>query len=203
MKVIGLCGGSGSGKGYCAKKIAKYGIPTIDTDAVYHSLISSKSKCLDELVLEFGVSILANDETVDRAKLRQVIFTDPERLLPKLNEITHKHVLNVTHALLRNYEASGFGAVLVEVPLMFESGFDKSCDFVIAVVADKNARISRIINRDGIEYEYAQKRIDSQLADEILIEKSDFTIVNDGDENYLNDQIDFIIKQIFNTAEDK
>jgi dephospho-CoA kinase len=131
VKIIGLCGGSGSGKGYCAEKIAKYHIPTIDTDVVYHSLISSKSECLDELVMTFGDAILENKITVNRAKLRQVVFSDPENLLPKLNAITHKHIYKKTDSMIREYEIAGARAVLVEVPLMFESGFDKSCDFLL------------------------------------------------------------------------
>ena len=202
MKIIGLCGGSGSGKGYCAKKIAQYSIPTIDTDAVYHSLINSKCECLDELVSEFGNSILKNETEVDRAKLRQIVFFDPQRLLPKLNAITHKHVINKTNAMLAEYESNGVKAVLVEVPLMFESGFNKKCDCVICVVADRNLRIDRIMKRDKISYEYAKSRIDSQLSDQILLEESDFAIVNNGNEIHLDCQIDNIIKQIFNTAED-
>ena len=202
MKIIGLCGGSGSGKGYCAEKIAKYSIPIIDTDVVYHSLINSKCECLDELVSEFGNLILKDETAVDRTILRQIVFSDPERLLPKLNAITHKYVIKETDRLLEEYESQGKRAVLVEVPLMFESGFDKRCDYVICVVADRDLRIKRTMERDQISHEYAKKRIDSQMSDGVLLERSDFAIVNDGNEILLDTQIDDIMKKIFNAGED-
>ena len=106
MKIIGLCGGSGSGKGVVANLFLRYGIPGIDTDAVYHQLTSSKSPCLDALVSEFGAEILSDDGALDRRKLSRIVFADnsSSKMREKLNLISHKYVLDSTREILSDYE---------------------------------------------------------------------------------------------------
>lgn len=198
MKIIGLCGGSGSGKGTVAKMFLSYGIPSIDTDLVYHELTSRKSYCLDELVAEFGEEILSGDGSLDRRKLSTIVFcgdASAENRM-KLNYIAHKHVLKYVRDELNVYKKKGARAVLVDAPLLFESKFNKECDLIIAVIADKNVRIQRIINRDGISVESATLRIQTQLTDAFLIEKSDFIVNNSGDLLKTKVQVEKIAKKI-------
>ena len=198
MKIVGLCGGSGSGKGTVAELFSEYGIPSIDTDAVYHDITSSSSPCLDALSLEFGVGILTANGALDRKKLSDVVFfgEDSKRKREKLNVISHKYVLKETRKLLLEYEKRGSKAALVDAPLLFESGFDKECDFIIAVVADKSVRIKRITKRDGIDENSAKRRIDSQLTDEYLKERADFIIENSGNIIELKSKIENIVVKI-------
>ncbi len=181
MKVYGLCGGSGSGKGTVAKLFSEYSILSIDTDSVYHALVSESSPCLTELSVEFGPQIIGCDGALDRKKLAELVFSDAggERH-KRLNEITHKHVLERVRELLGEMSKSGAPAVLIDAPMLYESGFDRECDGVICVVADKDLRAERIVARDGITHKQALQRISSQLPDEYLAEHSDFKIVNNG-----------------------
>ena len=80
--------------------------------------------------------------------------------------------------------------------MLFESGFNKKCDVIISVVASKDLRIERIINRDKISKERAEARIASQLSDEFLIERSDFTVYNNGSEQELMAQVASIANKI-------
>jgi len=180
LKVIGLCGGSGSGKGTVAAMFSDHGIPCIDTDAVYHGLTSGKSECLDALTDEFGSEILNGDGYLNRKKLSDIVFYGSDSFSKRgaLNRISHKFVLDEARRIILEYRKDGKEAVLVDAPLLFESGFDAECDVVICVIADKDVRISRIVARDGISVEEATKRIDSQLTDEYLIAHSDYTIFN-------------------------
>ena len=182
MKIIGLCGGSGSGKGTVAEKFSLFGIPSVDTDKVYHELTSKKSDCLEALVCEFGDSILSEDGSLNRRALSNLVFGDGVAAdrRQKLNFITHKFVLERTRVILKDFEEMGAKAAIVDAPLLFESGFDKECDLIIAVVADINIRISRIMKRDGISEKSATLRVKTQLPDDYLSSRSDYVIKNNG-----------------------
>ena len=182
MKVVGLCGGSGSGKGTVAKILLSYGIPSIDTDAVYHEITSKKTPCTDALAEEFGSEILNADGSLNRRSLAKMVFCGEGSAEKRkaLNRIAHKFVLDRTREILRDYEKAGVPAAIVDAPLLFESGFYRECDVILSVVAEKDVRISRIISRDGISENDARLRIESQLPDEYLSEHSDFVISNSG-----------------------
>ena len=182
MKVIGLCGGSGSGKGTVAEIFSVFGIPSVDTDRVYHELTSKKSECLDALVLEFGDGIICEEGSLDRKKLADLVFGDGQAAIKRqrLNGITHKFVLDRTREMLSEFESLGAKAALVDAPLLFESGFDRECDVIIAVVADMDVRIERIMARDGISKNSATLRVKTQLPDDYLKSRADYVINNSG-----------------------
>ena len=181
MKIIGLCGGSGSGKSTVSRFFADHGFIAVDTDKVYHELTSSMTNCLRELVDEFGEEILTESLSLDRRKLASLVFANGGDKLKQvtLNRIAHKHVLTRVREMVSEYEKDGYVATLVDAPLLFESGFDKECDAVIAVIADKNIRVDRIVLRDSISRQAALDRISAQLSDEFLTANSDYIIYND------------------------
>lgn len=176
-KIIGLSGRSGSGKGYIAKLICSLGITHIDTDAVYHDLLSPRggkmSECAAELYRAFGKEIFDGD-AVNRKRLAAIVFSDREKL-STLNEITHRYILSET---LRLVSESDTSAVLIDAPVLFESGFDKYCDFTLGVVADDETCISRIMKRDGISRDKAALRLSNQLSCEEIESRCDFTVTN-------------------------
>ena len=200
MKVIGLCGGSGSGKGSVSLIFNSFGIPSVDTDRVYRELTSSHSECLFALVKEFGESIIKPDGSLDRASLRNIVFEgeESERKRERLNEISHKYILDKTDELLSGYKKLGVPMAIVDAPLLFESGYDKKCDVILAVLAEESVRINRIMKRDGLSYSDAKKRVASQIPDEKLKELCDFFIVNNGDFSELEAQTRRIADQILN-----
>lgn len=188
MKVIGLCGGSGSGKGAVSGIFAEIGIPSIDTDAVYREMTLSDSPCMRELRGEFGDEVVNSQGGLDRARLASIVFNDPSRL-KTLNKIAHSFILDETRRRLAEYRDEGFPAAIVDAPVLFESGFDKECDEIICVLADRDVRITRIMSRDGIARDAAEKRIASQMPDETLISKCDHVIYNNSDIESLREQI--------------
>ena len=198
MKIIGLTGGSGSGKGEVSKILAELDIPSIDTDLVYCELTAADTPCLRVLSDEFGTGIISEDGSLDRATLAGLVFSgegaDARR--ERLNQIAHRFILDETRKRLRLYAERGYSMAIVDAPVLFESGFDKECDAVICVIADRDVRISRIVARDSLSEEAAKMRIDSQMSDSALKERSDYAIVNNGDLTALRKSVVDIIGKI-------
>lgn len=191
MLVFGLTGPTGAGKGAVSAILDRCcGVPAIDTDAVYHQLLLPPSACLEELAAAFGETVRRADGTLDRAALSAIVFSDATREKQTLlNRITHKYVLARTRELLAAYRRDGVCAVLVDAPLLYESGFDAECDAVIAVLAPRALRQARIIARDGLSAERAQARLDMQKPDAFYTERTAHVVINDGNMDALERQV--------------
>ena len=198
MKIIGLVGGSGSGKGCVCDILSERSVFAIDTDRVYHEITSSDSPCLRELALEFGNAVIGKNGALDRVYLRGIVFgtKDADEKREKLNKIAHKHILNETRKIIKEKLEAGFAAVIVDAPLLYESGFDSECDITVCVVANEDLRVKRIVLRDGISEDDAIKRIRGQLSNEELASRSDYVIQNNGNFEDLREQVDDLIKKI-------
>ena len=194
MIVIGLTAPIGCGKSYVAKVFESHGIPTVDADLVYHTLVDKPTPTVDKLVAEFGSDILDGNGALDRKKLAPIVFSDKSKL-QKLNEITHSAVTEEIDRILDFHRANGKKAVTVQVPLMFESGFDKKCNIVICVVADTDVRVERICKRDGFCHEDAKNRIKNQKEIEFYIANSDEKVYNNGYES-IEEQILPILRRL-------
>jgi len=195
MIILGITGPIGSGKSYVTDIISDRGFKRIDTDEVYHSLVDRPSKTVSDLAKEFGEEIISESGALNRKKLAEIVFSDKEKLT-KLNEISHKAVIEKTEQLICEHEKNGEKMLLIEVPLMFESGFDKRCDYVLSVVADEETRVKRICERNALSAEEAKKRIKNQKNIDFYIENSSFVIYNSNNGD-LNAQIDAVIQRIF------
>ncbi len=179
MKIIGLCGGSGAGKSALSSVICDLGGAVIDTDRVYRELCVAGSSCLHEIADAFGGGALTESGELNRPVVADIIYRDAKKRT-ELNEITHKYIKADTARLIAEYRRAGKTAVIVDAPLLFEAGFDRMCDLTVGVIADPEIRIARIIARDGIDEKTARKRIASQDSDDVLIEKCDYIIENNG-----------------------
>lgn len=196
MIIIGLCGSSGSGKGYVCEKFAEHGVAYIDTDLVYREKVLTDEKCISELVLYFGNGILENG-SVSKARLAGMVFEGEGSLikLKKLNEITHKFIRVKTLEIVYLYESQGYSAVLIDAPVLFESGFDAMCHVTICVTAPKDVKLDRIMKRDGISQAKAEARLNSQLSDSELRKRCTYEIDNSGKIPF-DCQVDNILKDL-------
>ncbi len=191
IKVLGLTGPSGAGKGTAAKLFAQYGIPSIDTDAVYHTLLREDDALNAELANAFGTLILNENGRVERKRLAAAVFgqENTPALLHTLNTITHKYVMARTWKLVREIEENGARAVLIDAPQLFEAGVEKDCLFVIGVLAPREVRLARIIKRDGIPRDAAERRINAQRDDAFFRKACQYILENDSDEAALEAQV--------------
>lgn len=182
MLTIGLTGPSGAGKGTIASLFAVYGIPSVDTDAIYHALLVPPSDCLHELAERFGDNILSADGTLNRKALAALVFAPGhETDLADLNAISHRHVLFEVRRILDVYREQGKPAVLVDAPQLFESGFDAECHHILSVLAPRDIRLARIMARDGLDEERASARLNAQKPDEFYRAHSDAVVYNHGE----------------------
>lgn len=198
MKIIGLTGPSGAGKTTICSKFEELGIPCIDTDSIYHTLVSFPSPCLNDLVEKFGEDILNAEGTLDRAALANLVFTgeNAKSNLANLNATTHRYVWDEVNKLLTKYMDEGKAAAVIDAPALFSSKiFIGACDFILSVLADKETRINRITKRDAISREQALARIEAQPGDEFFIENSDYYINNSGTKDEMTHQLLSILEQ--------
>lgn len=175
--VIGVCGSSGAGKGYVSSVFASFGGYHIDTDRVYHELLEpvrgKLSPCAGAIASEFGGIVVCGVQ-IDRAALGKIVFADGEKR-ERLNRIAHAYIKRKTKRLIKNCSAP---FAVVDAPLLFESGFDKMCDFTVCVTADDDTKVRRIVKRDGIDEDAARRRLASQIKDAELVGMCDFAIDN-------------------------
>lgn len=196
MKIIGLTGGSGAGKGEACKAFLSHGIESVDTDKISREVTKKGSGCLMELTETFSGSILTPYGELDRKKLAEIAFSSEEKL-GKLNQIIHKHILNECKRIILDMQNADRKAVIIDAPLLFESGFDKSCDIIISVISDLEKRVERIIKRDNITAEQAAIRIKNQKSDEFFVANSDYVIYNNSDYAEIYIQVSKIYNIIF------
>lgn len=198
--LIGLCGRSGVGKGYVCGLFAERGIPSIDTDAVYRTMTAPApelSPCMRELSEAFGESIVMPDHSLNRRAMSEIVFApDGAEARETLNRITHAHILRETMRLAEEYAAQGARFVIIDAPLLFESGFDRMCRFTVCVCASEDASVSRIIKRDGITEEAARARLAAQIPTDVLRQRCDFAIENELHCETLREQISAVTAEL-------
>jgi len=200
LKIIGLTGPSGSGKGAVAEILRREGFFTLDADQIYKELVLPKPSYQKELVALFSPVILNDRGEVDRKTLGKVVFSDVKKR-ELLNKAAHKRVEEEIFAILG--QKSDLSAVVIDAPQLFESGLDKHCDFIISVAAPEALRMERIIKRDHITKEDALLRFSSQFGDDYFLVNSDVVIVNDGDEQSLTLKVLEAIRKFRKTTEGK
>ena len=199
MKILGLTGQSGAGKGVVASLLKEHGIPGVDADAVYHELLLPPSPCLDELRAEFSDAILNADGTLNRPALSALVFapTDEGKArLRRLNEITHRYVIEQTLAMLEEYEKRGCRAAVIDAPLLIEAGLHRKCDHIIAVLADREIRIARLLERDHLSIEQISARLDAQKDASFYIEHADSLVYNNGTIDKLKASVSALLAEV-------
>lgn len=196
MKIIGLTGGSGAGKGEVCRAFLSKGIDSIDTDKVSRDITRKGTECLRELAEKFSGVILTAYGELDRVKLAEIAFSSKENL-ELLNSITHKYILKECANWLLSMVKADRSAVIVDAPLLFESGFDKNCDIIIVVIAELEKRLHRIIKRDNITPEQAEARIKNQKDDDFFIKNADYVIYNNSNYSDVYIQVSDICRKLF------
>lgn len=177
MKIIGLTGGSGTGKGTAAAFLREKGAGWVDADAVYRRLCAENRQMLLALEAAFP-GVLTENGALDRPKLAKIVFSDPEKL-KKLNAVTTPYI---RAASLEALEAQGDAPfVLYDAPTLFEAGADGFCQKTVAVLAGREERIARIMARDGLSREAARARVLAQPDDAFYRARCDYILENNGD----------------------
>jgi dephospho-CoA kinase len=180
MLNIGLTGGIASGKSTVAKMFVKNGAHIIDFDKLAHELQKPDKPAWQEVVKHFGKEILSSDGKIDRVKLGNIVFAD-KRKLNKLNKIIHPLVYREWHKRqekIRGKEAHAI--VFADIPLLFEGGKQHLFDLTMLVLVEPEEQIRRLMARNGVSREDAEKRLMSQMPINEKISLADIVIDNRG-----------------------
>lgn len=194
MIIIGLTGQSGAGKTTVCETFEKNGFCIINADIVAREVMSKGSECLLKTAKTFD-GILLSDGSLYRKKLADIVFSDNEKL-KAYERIIFPYILSSINEKISFYKKVGCEYLLLDAPTLFESGADRLCDRIISVISDRNARLSRIIKRDDITTEQAEKRLNSQNDDEFYKKKSDYVIENNGSYDELQKEAENVISLI-------
>jgi dephospho-CoA kinase len=196
MKKIGLTGGIASGKSTVSAMLKELGVTVIDADKVYAGLSEKGNRVWQAVRSEFGEQYFLPDGQMDRKAMAALVFSD-ERARRKLNQLTHPIVKDEIESMLDQIEKNQCpDLVAVDVPLLFESGWDKWMDEVWLVYIPQRLQIERLMRRNDLTREEALLRIQSQMDIETKRELAHRVIDNSRSRNHTFAQVQSILKEV-------
>lgn len=197
MKVIGITGGSGSGKTTALKTLESMGALILDCDNIYHQLLESSTELIEEIAASFpGV---VNEGVLQRKALGEIVFSNADAL-KKLNSISHRYVDMEIDRRLRAFAMEGGRYAAIDAIELFAGGQAVRCTKTVAVLAQPETRIKRIMARDGISREYAKLRIEAQHSDAYFKDNCDYILHNDGGVEEFEKDCQKLFKEILNNG---
>lgn len=176
MLSIGLTGGVASGKSTVAKLFAELGVEIVDTDAIARELVEPGNPALAEIAARFSNGILTADGRLDRRRLRAIVFADPARR-HELEAILHPKIREIA---LTRAAASPGPYVMIAVPLLFETGFDRLVDRRLVVDCPESVQLERLMQRDDLDADTARSMLAAQATRESRLAAADDSIDNSG-----------------------
>ena len=190
--ILGLTGGIASGKSTVSNIFKKYGIYIVDADKIAKEL-GNRKDVIDEIGKKISKTVIDENGIVDRAKLKEIVFSDKSKL-EILNKIYHPKIREEFKKIKLN--SSKNDIIIFDVPLLFETGMYTLCDKKILVYVNEDIQIERLIARDGITKELAKKIIDSQMSLNEKKSKSNILIENNGSLEELEKKVEMVYKKI-------
>lgn len=190
--IVGLTGGIASGKSTVSKMFKELGVEIIDAD-IKAKEISQREDVVSEMKNIFGNKILNENGKIDRNKIKEIVFSDKEKL-KMLNNLIHPKVMEEFKKIKENADKNDI--IIFDIPLLFETGMDKMCDKIMLVFVDINTQIKRMIERDNITEELAVKIINSQMSLDEKLKKSEIHIENNGTLENLREKAENIYREL-------
>ncbi len=191
MFILGLVGSPASGKSTVARRLEELGAVWINADLVARSVLE-EDETQHQLISHFGDQIRGPDGKIDRGKLASLVFGDDDASRAALNYlegVVHPRTRLLITGQLRDCAKQGLTAAILDVPLLFESGWDQSCDEIWCVDADRSIRMQRAIDR-GWENDELARRESNQIDIEEKKRLSNFVIINDAALADLHESVD-------------
>lgn len=186
---VALTGGIGSGKSAAAKEFEKLGVPIIDSDAIAHLITAPNGAAIPQITQLFGKEYLNEDGSLNRAKMRALVFNNPESL-KILESITHPLIrLAAENAAIEASETKPPYLIFM-IPLLFESNhWQGKYQKIVVVDCPKEEQIRRVQERNGLDITEIQKIIQAQAPREVRLKYADFVIDNSSSWEHLKDQV--------------
>jgi dephospho-CoA kinase len=195
VKLIGLTGGIASGKSTVAAILRRLGAVIVNADELSREVVRPDTPGWKELLETFGADILQTDRSVDRQKLRKIVFDDPAAR-KKLEAVIHPRVRALAEQRIKEHAAAGVSIVVYEVPLLFEGNLQDSLRPVVLVAASTSTQKKRLAERDQLAAAEAEKHIAAQMNLENKRRLADYVIENDGNVDELERQVRNVLAKI-------
>lgn len=190
MKVICLTGGLASGKSTAVKHLATKGAVVIDADILGHQAYNPGTAAFDEVITSFGEEVRGGDGQIDRKALGGKVFGKPEALR-KLTDIVWPEIRRLAELELAAIEDSNSEAIVVlEAAVLFEAGWEDIGEEIWVLTVDRETAIERSMARDKAPRDAVERRLDSQLSNEVRTSRADVVITNDDSVARMLAQID-------------
>jgi dephospho-CoA kinase len=190
IPLIGLTGGIGSGKSVVAQRLAGLGATVIDSDQIAHDITSPHGAAIAPIQASFGPEFLAADGSLDRPKMRQLVFNDPSAL-QSLEAITHPLIHAETLRQASQAHENGALYLVFMVPLLVESGYwPQAIDHLVVVDSPPELQIARVMQRSNLDRSEIGQIMSKQASREDRLAAADTILLNDGSLDKLIPQID-------------
>ena len=183
--IIGLTGGIGSGKTAVSDTFKSLGIDIVDADVSSRLVVEKGQPALDEIQAHFGDGILDSENNLDRAKLREIIFKNPQERV-WLEKLLHP---KIAEHIKDQLESSNSPYCILVSPLLLETEQKSYCSFVLVVDVPEESQIARTAKRDGVSEEQVKNIISAQIDREKRLEQADEIIINDGSMEELKEKV--------------
>ena len=194
-KILGLTGGIATGKSTVSKMFQDLSVPVIDTDSIARNVLKKGTPGYNEVLEYFGEDILLTDNEINRKLLGRLIFMNKAKR-DALNDIVHPKVLDTCLNQIDEYKKLEIPLVVLDVPLLYESGFNEYTDYVCVIYTTKKKQLQRLMDRDLIDEEYASLKIKAQMTMEAKIIRADFVINNNHSILETKHQFNAMLKEL-------
>jgi dephospho-CoA kinase len=192
---VGLTGGIASGKSTVAGMLEDLGAPVIDADVIAREVVEPGAPALADIKEAFGEDVIAEDGTLDRPALGEVVFGEVDAR-KKLDAITHPRIAQRMMERANELREEGHQWVVYDAALIVENGIHEWLDSLIVVAADPEVQHERVVERDNLSRSDAQKRIDSQMPLEDKIAVADYVVDNNDTLEQTREQVEQVFRQI-------
>lgn len=195
MRIIGLTGNIAAGKSAVAALLAARGAHVIDADLLAREAVAPGSPALAAIVARWGPAMLTSTGALDRAALRQIVFSDSAERAA-LDAIVHPEVARRRDTAVAAAEAMGVELVVCDIPLLFEAGLEDTVDDIILVDAPETVRRERLIRDRGLSTAEADAMMAAQMPSEHKRARADYVIDNTGTRDALAAQVDALWRKL-------
>ena len=202
MLVVGLTGGIASGKSTVSRMFEQAGIPVICSDELAREVVRPGSQGLAEIRRIFGDAVLDDEGKLDREAMARLVFQDRSKR-KILESIIHPRVAEEQNKRLRTLEREGHSIVVVDVPLLYETGWERFVDLVVVVYAPRHVQEERLVNRDGMSVEDARSRLDAQMPIDEKKRLADRLVDNGNTLEHTHRQVESVIEELNEAAGSK
>ncbi|WP_282804893.1 dephospho-CoA kinase [Lactobacillus isalae] len=192
---LGLTGGIASGKSTADDFFKKKNIPIIDSDLIAHQIMEVGQSGYNAVVACFGTNILNDDQTINRRQLGEIVFNDKAKL-KKLNDLTHPLVHQEIKRQMEHYSLEKEKLVVIDVPLLFESGFESLCDGVLVISISPELQIKRLMKRNNFTKKEALARINNQMPLREKEKRATYVVANTGTIGDLEKKLSDLLQEI-------